>query len=129
MITNYRDETGTILSTEEKSAGPFAVEILYHKGNQRDEDIEAYGVMPGSDYVTDDRLGDLGEDEVLISSCYTDKFRADEGDTIKLHQKYSQKAYKFKVAGIYDYEEGSSVFMPIGNLREIFDMDAEAFNG
>ena len=129
MIKNYRDETGAILNTEEKSAEPFAVEMLYHKGKQRDEDIEAYGVMPESDYVTDDRLEDLEEDEVLISSCYADKFRADEGDIIKLYQKYSQKAYKFKVAGIYDYEAGSSVFMPIDNLRDIFDMDAEAFNG
>lgn len=129
ILKDYRDETGSILGTDEESAEPFAMQMMVRRSDKHDEDIEAYGIAENSRYIKSGHLGRLKSDEVLVSSTYAAKFGAKEGDKIKLTKKYTDEDYQFKVAGIYRYEAGSSVFMPIDSLRETFDMDAEAFGG
>jgi len=67
--------------------------------------------------------------EVYLSSGYAEKFSLKKGDTITLKEKYENKKYKFKVAGVYDYVGSLSIFMPIQELNKTFDMDKDSFSG
>lgn len=67
--------------------------------------------------------------KVYLSSGYAEKFSLKKGDTITLKEKYENKKYKFKVAGVYDYVGSLSIFMPIQELNKTFDMDKDSFSG
>lgn len=54
---------------------------------------------------------DVSDDEVEISSAYSEKYGVEKGDTITLKDPYGADKYKFKVGGIYDYPSTIAVFM------------------
>ena len=54
---------------------------------------------------------DVSDDEVEISSAYSEKYGVEKGDTITLKDPYGSDKYKFKVGGIYDYPSTIAVFM------------------
>ena len=66
---------------------------------------------------------------MLISHSFAGKFKKESGDTIRLHAKYEDKTYTFKVKGIDPYEAASAVFMPIDESRDLFDMEEDDFSG
>lgn len=73
----------------------------------KEEDISVYGLQDDSAYVDIQ----LGEDDVVISASYADKYGIDVGDSIKLNDPYIDKVYAFKVSGIYDYYGSLAAFM------------------
>ena len=102
--------------------------------------IILYGVENNSKYInikwkTSDSASDTDVKnvenipEIYLSSGYAEKFSLKKGDTITLKEKYENKKYKFKVAGVYDYVGSLSIFMPIQELNKIFDMDKDSFSG
>ena len=66
---------------------------------------------------------------MLISSAFRDKFGLKEGDVIRLHEEYANKAYTFTVKGVTEYDGGIAVFMKNASFNEIFDRDEDSFNG
>ena len=129
------------VETENPDAEKFSAYSLNTlPGKYKSEEIILYGVENNSKYInikwkTSDSASDTDVKnvenipEVYLSSGYAEKFSLKKGDTITLKEKYENKKYKFKVAGVYDYVGSLSIFMPIQELNKTFDMDKDSFSG
>ena len=129
------------VETENPDAEKFsAYSLSTLPGKYKSEEIILYGVENNSKYInikwkTSDSASDTDVKnvenipEVYLSSGYAEKFSLKKGDTITLKEKYENKKYKFKVAGVYDYVGSLSIFMPIQELNKTFDMDKDSFSG
>lgn len=129
------------VETENPDAEKFSAYLLSTlPGKYKSEEIILYGVENNSKYInikwkTSDSASDTDVKnvenipEVYLSSGYAEKFSLKKGDTITLKEKYENKKYKFKVAGVYDYVGSLSIFMPIQELNKTFDMDKDSFSG
>ena len=51
------------------------------------------------------------------------------GDKISLDEKYENKTYTFKVAGLYQKSQSLAVFMSIDNYGKVFDLKENEFSG
>ena len=139
------------VETENPDAEKFgAYSLNTMPGKYKSEEIILYGVENNSKYInikwktTDSKSKTNVENvdstsktnaqkksipEVYLSSGYAQKFSLKKGDTITLKEKYENKKYKFKVAGVYDYVGSLSIFMPMDELNETFDLDKDSFSG
>ena len=88
------------------------------------EEISIYGIEENSRYLN----FVIPENEVVISKGYSEKYLINIGDVIELSEKYSDKKYKFKVGGIYDYPASLSVFINRNMFNDIFDKTEDYFN-
>lgn len=129
VLRSYEDEDGSVIGTENHDAEKFGMYSLQRKSDVLDEEISVYGISDDSSYVRIVDLSTLKEDEVYISQSFADKYDLEVGDTVTLDEKYENKQYQFKVAGIYDKSLNITVFMPIENFRSVFEMDNDAFSG
>ena len=136
LLEFYMDSRTDNEDAEEFSA--YSLNTL--PGKYKSEEIILYGVENNSKYInikwkTSDSASDTDVKnvenipEVYLSSGYAEKFSLKKGDTITLKEKYENKKYKFKVAGVYDYVGSLSIFMPIQELNKTFDMDKDSFSG
>ena len=127
ILTDYKDEDGEIIRTNTKGAEPFSMNALEYRTDVYNEAISIYGIAENSGYV---RLAPQEhDDEMWISSAFANKYHLKTGDSFTLHEKYENKQYTWKVAGVYDYDAALTVFMPNGSFNEIFERDADAFTG
>lgn len=129
VLNSYEDDDGNIIETSDGSAEKFALTSLQRKGRKMDENISVYGISESSGYVKITGLDDLSENEIYISDSFADKYNISVGGTVTLEEKYENKKYEFKVAGLYDKSLNISVFMPIKQFRKTFDMDEDEFTG
>lgn len=129
VLKSYEDEDGNVIKTRNEDSEEFSMKSLQKKSDVLDEEISVYGIMDDSRYVKIAGLKSLGEDEVYISSSFKDKYDLSVGDVVCLDEKYENKQYQFKVAGIYDRSLSLAVFMPIQNYRLVFDLGGEEFSG
>lgn len=115
------------VETENKDAEAFSVNTLKTTGEDGRivEDITLYGIQKNSRYV---HL-DLKSGDVYVSRAYADKYSLAAGDKITLKEAYGDKIYSFSVTGIYDYEGGLSIFMPMDDLNDLFGYDDGFFAG
>ena len=137
MLTGSKDEEGERITTSEPTAERFSSTSLKYAKNNRalfegmgsggDESVTVYGIVENSAYIA--LPDELKTGEVLISSAFQSKFGLQEGDVISLHEEYANKAYPFTVRGVTEYDGGIAVFMKNDSFNEIFDRDADAFNG
>ena len=117
------------VETKNKDAEKFSAYSLETLGDAaKEEKVTIYGVSDDSKYISLD-LEDLKEKEVYISSAYADKYLLKKGNSITLKEKYDDKKYTFKVAGIYDYAAGVTVFMGQSQLNDFFDLGDDYFCG
>ena len=129
VLRDYEDEDGNAVTTAESSAEKFSMASLVRKSDVLDEEVSVYGVDPGSRYVRCPGLADLTGSRVYITQSFSEKYHIQVGDTVTLDEKYENKRYEFTVAGLYDGTQSIAVFMPIGQFRETFDQDENAFSG
>lgn len=129
VLKSYEDEDGNVIGTDNGDAEKFGMYSLQKKSDTLDEEISVYGISDDSSYVKITELSSLGEDEVYISGSFSDKYDLEIGDIISLDEKYENKQYQFKVAGIYEKCQNITVFMPIQNFRVLFDLEKDAFSG
>ena len=137
MLMGSKDEDGELITTSEPTAERFSsTSLKYEKdhialfegmGSGGNETVTVYGIVEESDYIA--LPDELKTGEVLISTAFRDKFGLREGDVIRLHEEYENKAYTFTVKGVTEYDGGIAVFMKNGSFNEIFDRDEDAFNG
>lgn len=121
------DEEGNVIKTDNPTAESICMSSLEYPYKDNKETIAVYGLEENSRYVNIPY--DLEEDSVYISKSFSEKYDIEVGDTVSLDEKYEDKSYDFKVAGIYDYAGSLSVFMPDKNFRECFDKDENYFSG
>lgn len=129
ILTDYRDENDQVLTTDTASAEKFALTELKHTDESagHEEDVSVYSLQKDSDYVKG--IGDLKDNEVLISESFADKFGLSEGDKLSLPEKYEDKTHHFLVAGTVSTAGSLAAYMPISAFRTEFDMDPAAFSG
>jgi len=129
ILKSYEDEEGNVVDTENPDAEKFSMQSLQKRSDELDEEVSVYGIMDDSRYVGIADLKLLKEGEVYISESFRDKYNLEVGDSVSLDEKYENRQYHFKVAGIYDKCQSIAVFMPIQNYKSIFDLDEEEFGG
>lgn len=129
VLKNYQDEMGNVIETKMEEAEPFAMKSLQKISDKMKEEITVYGVENDSKYVTIAELSDLKEKEVYLSEPFMDKYNLKVGDVVTLKEKYEEKEYPFKIAGIYEQCQSLAVFMSIQQYRELFDLEEDAFTG
>ena len=129
ILKSYEDEAGNVISTKNSDAEKFSMRSLQRKGDALDEEITVYGILNNNSYINIPGLEELQDNEVYISASFQDKYDLNKGDTISLDERYENKQYKFKIAGIYDKCQSLTVFMPIQNYRRVFELDEEEFSG
>lgn len=112
------------VDTRNNKAEKYCTSTLETKGKEMDEDITIYGIKKSSRYLNIN----FPKKGVIISDGYRDKYGLDVGDNFVLKEKYENKNYHFKVAGIKKYPAALSVFMPIEKYREEFDKDKDYYN-
>lgn len=117
----------TEAETENEDAEKFSVYQLktLPEGNYSGEDVLIYGIQNDSRYID----LSLKEGDVYVTSAYSEKLGINPGDTITLKEPYEDKTYELAVTGIYDYEGALSVFMPMEDLNEFFNLGKGTFAG
>ena len=117
----------TEAETENEDAEKFSVYQLktLPEGNYSGEDVLIYGIQNDSRYID----LSLKEGDVYVTSAYSEKLGINPGDTITLKEPYEDKNYELAVTGIYDYEGALSVFMPMEDLNEFFNLGKGTFAG
>ena len=114
------------LETDTESAEKFCMESMKNVvPGKEGESITVYGISDDSAYVSEE----MPEDGVLISDGYSEKYKVKVGDTILLKEAYGKQEYELTVKGIFQYPGALSVFMSIGEFREIFEKSDDYFNG
>ena len=114
------------LETDTESAEKFCVESMKNVvPGKEGESITVYGISDDSAYVSEE----MPEDGVLISDGYSEKYKVKAGDTILLKEAYGKQEYELTVKGIFQYPGALSVFMSMGEFREIFGKSDDYFNG
>ena len=114
------------LETDTESAEKFCMESMKNVvPGKEGEYITVYGISDDSAYVSEE----MPEDGVLISDGYSEKYKVKAGDTILLKEAYGKQEYELTVKGIFQYPGALSVFMSMGEFREIFGKSDDYFNG
>ena len=114
------------LETDTESAEKFCMESMKNVvPGKEGESITVYGISDDSAYVSEE----MPKDGVLISDGYSEKYKVKVGDTILLKEAYGKQEYELTVKGIFQYPGALSVFMSMGEFREIFGKSDDYFNG
>ena len=113
------------VETTNESAEKFSAYTLHTIGSAacKSDEVMIYGVADDSKYVR------LPVDGIYISSLYADKYDTKKGDTITLVDEENSKNYDLTIDGILPYEGSISVFMPMQQLNELFDLSEDFFAG
>ena len=118
IISKYQYVLKTEVETETQGAEKYCAGSLMTMDERlKSESVSVYGMNADSEYLS----LDFEEDNIYISSSYAEKYDISEGETVTLKEEYSDKEYRFKVTGIYDYSAGVAVFMSREYFNEIFD--------
>ena len=107
MIADYQYVLKMPVETENPDAEKYLVKSLLYKTDIRDEEIMVYGIKADSKYYKE-RLKD---GEILISDGLSEKYKLEDGDTIKLEEEYTSDSYEIKVSGVCTYPAALAVFM------------------
>ena len=129
VLSDYEDEDGNTVTTDNADAEKFDMTSLQKKSDAFDEEVSVYGIENDSRYVQIDGLSALKEGEVYIAKPFSEKYHLTKGDTVTLDEKYENKQYTFKVAGIYEKCQSIAVFMPIGQFGKVFALKDGQFGG
>jgi len=127
VLKSTEDEEGNPIITDTEDAEIFSMHELLRKSDTHDETVSVYGFQPDSRYMSIPE--GLAEGEAVISSTFAEKYNLKKGDTLRLEEKYEDKSYSFRVAGIKDYEGSIAVFLPNEEFNRVFGLEAGSFNG
>ena len=126
IIADYQYVLKAPAETKVSGAEKYCVESLKTlPGKYMEDEITIYGISDNSKYVK----ADIHNGKVYVSNGYMDKFGIEKGDKIELKDPYSNKKYKFEVAGSYKYDAVISVFMNRNTLIKKFDKDDDYYSG
>ncbi len=129
ILSSYEDEDGDLIETENPDAEKFSISTLVKRSNALDEEISVYSVEDESKYIKTDGISELKDNEVFISETFSEKYSLGKGDIFELEEKYENKTYEFKVAGIYDKSISLAVFMPEESYSTTFELKENEFGG
>lgn len=126
QIANYQYILKAPVGTENDNAEKYCVTSL--DTEKKNEEVTIYGIADNSKYLPNLFLP-TGQDEVVVSDGYMEKYGLKVGDTIALREPYKDKSYTFTIKSSYHYPAGLAVFMTAEQYRIAFDKDDGYFTG
>lgn len=125
LICNYQYILKAPAETECEGAEKYCAGSLVtdYEGRKK-EAVTIYGLQPGSRYID---IG--GEDEICVSSAFSEKYGVGAGDTVTLKEEFGEKRYTFTVTGIIDAPVTIAMYMSCDTFCESFDYDDGYYNG
>ena len=90
-------------------------------------DVTVFGITKDNPFFETGTLPDNGTD-VVLSSAVAAKYNLKVGDEFTMSDENGSRLYAFKVARIFDYSATLSVFMDIGQCRDLFGKDDDYYN-
>lgn len=120
-------DSETAAPVEEETAEKYASSSFgYSKEGFLTDSITVYGIEENSIYVS----AEIPEGKALISTGISKKYGLQEGDILRLDEKYKKDvSYEIEVAGVYDYQSALAVFMKLDDFNETFGREKDAFTG
>ncbi len=109
---------------DDEKAEKYAITILK---NNKDEDINVYGISKNSKFLKDLKFAD--KKEAYVSNGMYKKFNLKLKDKSKLYDKFTDDDYEFTIKEIYNYPATFSIFIDLEDFNEIFGNDKNYFNG
>lgn len=127
VLTSDRDEDGNKIETVNPDAEKFSMEDLVYDNGGKGETVTAYGMEPGNRYI--DIPSDMEENEICLSTACAYKYNLEEGDEIRLREKFGYDSFDFRIKKIVDFDSGVSFFTDIDNFNALFDRREDSYNG
>jgi len=126
MIAPYQYILKSPADTAAADAEQYCADTLRTpEGRLKSEDVTIYGFKQNSIYAPAVSDGQ----SVIISNCYSEKFKIEKGDTIKLESRYEDEKYEFKVQDVVYYPAGLAVFMTDDQFRSEFGKESDYYTG
>lgn len=113
------------VETDNETAEKFSAYSVYTHNAIRQEEVLIYGVKDQSLYIEEE----IAHGDVWVSTACAKKFKAKIGDSIEVKEKYDDKVYSFKIAGIYPYNAAVAIFMKQDYMNQVFDLGDDYFSG
>ena len=113
------------VAAQAEKIGVYSLELA-HDGSDKTESVTIYGVQENSQYWTG---LDVSDGKIVISNGLADKYGYKTGDTVHLDDKYTNESHDFAVDGTYGSINSIYVYMSLATFNEVFDNDADYFNG
>lgn len=112
------------VETEDEEAEKFAVQSLV----LGEEKIQVLGIEENSHFLPKVSR-ELKEHKAVFSNGLVEKHELREGDKLKLDKEYSDETYSFEAGATVYYPAAFTIFIPLNDFREIFDLDENYFTG
>lgn len=130
IISEYQyilyDSANTAPVEEEMAEKYASSSFDYSKEGFLTDSITVYGIEEDSLYVP----AEIPEGKALISTGISKKYGLQEGDILRLDEKYKKDvSYEIEVAGVYEYQSALAVFMKLDDFNETFGRETDAFTG
>jgi putative ABC transport system permease protein len=126
MLAKYQYVLSSPVETENNQAEKYSLTSLETTdSNYMTDEVSVFGIENNSSYIKKE----IPKGQVLVTKSISNKFSLNKGNTLTLKEKYSDKTYKFKIAGIYDYDATLCVFMNSADYNAKFNVDESYFTG
>lgn len=125
LICNYQYILKAPAETECDGAEKYcAGSLVTDFEGRKKESVTIYGLSPDSTYID---IG--GEDEICVSSAFSEKYGIGKGDTVTLKEEFGEKKYTFTITGIIDSPVTIAIYMSCDSFCESFDYEEGYYNG
>ncbi len=126
MFCDYQYVLSGAVETENADAEKVTFQTLNTDGSvYKQESVTIYGIQENSQYLDID----FANGDIVISSALANKYKLDVGDEFTLEAQFEDTNYTFTVSEIYEYNGSISMFLPQSYVNELFEYDADYFNG
>lgn len=104
--------------------------IYLHLEGEEKINSSIFGIQDDSSFFkfSKNKLKDLKEDEVVISSCLEKKYNVKINDKLTIHNPLNDKKYDVVVKDVVPYISSQSIFTSYDNYNSIFDMEDDYYN-
>lgn len=125
LICNYQYILKAPAETKCEGAEKYcAGSLITDFEGRKKESVTIYGLSPDSAYID---IG--GEDEICVSSAFSEKYGVGKGDTVTLKEEFGEKKYTFTITGIIDAPVTIAMYMSRDIFCDSFDYEEGYYNG
>lgn len=91
-----------------------------------DMEVSLIGITNNNPYLP--TITSIRKNEISVSTSMAEKYDLKLGDKLILSDKVNEKEYGFMIKEIVPYSIGLSCFMNLDSMRELFEIDEDAYN-
>lgn len=91
-----------------------------------DMEVSLIGITKNNPYLP--TITSMRKNEISVSTSMAEKYNLKIGEKIILNDEVNDKVYSFMIKEIVPYSIGLSCFMDLDSMRELFEIDEDAYN-